>query len=167
MMVTLLPWIKHSYLLDIQFHVIAPWLPGNSVIEEVASAGTVTFYLSIWRITKTRSNANTKDYPLIQSNTITYDASIQTNGTSDDQCQRVNLSATDQFTVPAGSVVGFYSGIGAQLLHTNTDSSITTYQFSGNQSNISVFSSGDINYNIAIRVHLGKYIHKTYLTIEI
>ena len=109
--------------------------------------GSVTFYLGIWRIMHNRN------YELMQSNSITYDASIQTSGI--DQCQRVNLSVTDQFTAPAGSVVGLYSGIGSQLLRTNIDNSITTYQFSGNQSSI-IGVNNDVNYNIAIRVHLGK-----------
>ena len=116
------------------------------------NAASLTFYPGIWRITGTNDN---RDYALVKSNTITYDASIQTSGTSNDQCQRVNLSVTDQFTAPAGSVVGLYSGTGPQLLHTNTDSSITTYQFSGNQSSVSN-AGNDLNYNIAIRVHLGK-----------
>ena len=111
-----------------------------------------TFYPGIWKITGTNDN---RDYALVQSNSITYDASIQTNGTSNDQCQRVNLSVTDQFTAPAGSVVGLYSGTQAQLLHTtNTDSSITTHQFEQDQS--SVIAGNDVNYNIAIRVYLGK-----------
>ena len=99
------------------------------------------------------------DYTLVQSNTVTYDQRVR-----DPQdpinvgCQIFNLSDTDQFTVPAGSVVGLYSGIQhTQLLHTNTDSSITTYRFSGNQSSVSIFGNiNDVNYNIAIRVHLGK-----------
>ena len=116
----------------------------------------MTFYPGIWRITGTRGN--NRDYALVQSNSITYDAIIQTNGTSNDQCQRVNLSVTDQFTAPAGSVVGLYSGIGPQLLHTNTDSSITNYQLNGNQSSVTVSPGAtDVNYNIAIRLHFGKY----------
>ena len=119
------------------------------------SGGSVTFYPGIWRITGTRGS-NT-DYALVQSNSITYDASIRTNGTSDDQCQRVNLSVTNQFTAPAGSVVGLYSGTQAQLLYTNTDSSITTYQFGGNKSSITINPSDtDVNYNIAVRIHFGK-----------
>ena len=112
----------------------------------------VTFYPGVWRIIGTSGT----NYDLIQSNSVTYDPSIQNSGFNG--CQRVNLSTTDQFSAPAGSVVGLYSGIGTQLLHTNTDSSITTYQFSGNQSSVSITSSStDVNYNIAIRVHLGKY----------
>ena len=118
------------------------------------SNGLSTFYPGIWRITGT--NGGNTDYELVQSNSVTYDQSIQTSGI--DSCQRVNLSTTDQFTAPAGSVVGLYSNVATQLLHTNIDSSITTYQFSGNQSNvINTGNNGDINYNIAIRVHLGKH----------
>ena len=110
-----------------------------------------TFYPGIWRITGTMSG-NT-DYTLVRSNNVTYDQSVRNpqDPTSIYPCQIFNLSDTDQFTAPAGSVVGLYSNIITQLLHTNTDSSITTYQFSGNQSSVTV------NYNIAIRVHLGKY----------
>ena len=120
------------------------------------AATSVTFYPGIWRITGTiDSNIN---YELVQSNTVTYDSSIQTSGIN--SCQRVNLSTTDQFTAPAGSVVGLYSNVGTQLLHTdNTDSSITTYQFNGNQSSINNADNDDnVNYNIAIRVHLGKTV---------
>ena len=118
-------------------------------------ASSVTFYPGIWRITGT-AGLNTY-YELIQSNIVTYDASIRTSGVN--SCQRVNLSTTNQFTAPAGSVVGLYSNIGAQLLHTNTDSSISTYQFSGNQSSVSNAGNiNNVNYNIAIRIHLGMYM---------
>ena len=123
---------------------------------QISSVTSVTFYPSIWRITET-SDANT-DYELIQSNNVTYDQSIQTSGSN--SCQRINLSTTDQFTAPAGSVVGLYSNVETLLLHTNTNSSITTYQFSGNQSNVSsTGKNNDVNYNIAIRVHLGMYMY--------
>ena len=120
------------------------------------SGGSRTFYPGIWRITRT--NGVNTDYALIQSNTITYDASINTGGIDhNNACQRVNLSTTDQFTAPAESVVGLYSNVQTQLLYTNTDSSITTYRFSGNQQGSVAASGGtDVNYNIAIRVHIGK-----------
>ena len=69
-------------------------------------------------------------------------------------CRIFNLSDREQFTAPAGSVVGVYSGT-AQLLRTTTDDSITVYEFRQNQNNVN--SSGtDVNYNIALRVNLGK-----------
>ena len=121
---------------------------------------SATFYPGIWRITGTTSG-NT-DYTLVQSNAITYDPSVRDpqDTTSDFPCQISNFSDTDQFTAPAGSVVGLYSGIQhTQLLHTNTDSSITTYQLNGNPSSVTIAgNSNDVNYNIAIRVHLGKTI---------
>ena len=121
------------------------------------SDGVWTFYPGIWRITGTRGS-NINDYELIQSSSVTYNQSIQTSGV--DSCQRVNLSITDQFTAPAGSVVGLYSNFAAQLLHTNNDSSIITYRFSGNQSSVNnVGNIDNVNYNIAIRVHLGKYMY--------
>ena len=124
---------------------------------------TVTFYPGIWRITGTMSG-NT-DYTLVESNIITYDQTVR-----DPQdpinvgCQIFNLSDTDQFTAPARSVVGLYSNyFGVQLLHTNTNSSITTYQFSGNHSSVNnAGNNDDVNYNIAIRVHLGKYSEIDY-----
>ena len=121
------------------------------------TAASATFYPGIWRITGMRGMGNT-DYDLVQSNSVTYDVSIQTSGV--DSCQRVNLSTTDQFTAPAGSVVGLYSNNIAQLLHTNTDSSITTYQFSGKQSSLTNAGNNEnVDYNIAIRVHLSKWKH--------
>ena len=122
----------------------------------ISNSTSVTFYPGIWRITGTTGN-NT-DYELIQSNSVTYDSSIQTSG--NDGCQRVNLSTTDQFIAPAGSVVGLYSSIITQLLHTNTDSSITTYQLRKNRSSVTMADNDDdVNYNIAIRVHLGMYMY--------
>ena len=155
MIVALFLKVKHTYLLDIQFHVVELWLP--EFCYQISGATSVTFYPGIWRITG-RIGHNT-DYELVQSNIITYDQSIQTSGV--DSCQRVNLSTTDQFTAPAESVVGLYSNVGPQLLLTNTDSSIITYQFSGNQSSVIAGNNEDVNYNIAIRVHHGK--HCSYL----
>ena len=116
---------------------------------------SVTFYPGIWRITGTMSDVES-GFELIQSNSVTYDATIRTSGING--CQRVNLSTADQFTAPAGSVVGLYSNVITQLLHTNSDSSISTYRFSRNQSSVSVGGgSNEVDYNITIRVHLGKH----------
>ena len=121
-----------------------------------SNATSVTFYPGIWRISGTRGG-NT-DYALVQSNSVTYNQSIQNSGVY--SCQRVNFSPTDQFTAPVGSVVGLYSNVGAQLLRTNTDSSITTQSFCGNKSSVSPNgNSNDVNYNIAISVHLGKIMY--------
>ena len=127
------------------------------------SDALVSFYPGIWRIAEMPDN-NTR-CELIQSNNITYNASIQTNA-SIYSCQTVDLSITDQFTAPARSVVGLYSGTGPQLLHTNNDSSITTYKFNRNQTNVTTTgNSNDINYNIAIRVYLGEMHIKLWLYI--
>ena len=122
---------------------------------QISNVISATFYPGIWNITGT-SGGNT-DYALVQSNTVTYDP--RGNATNLYPCQIFNLSDTDQFTALAGSIVGLYSNIGTQLLHTNTNSSITTYQISGNQSSANNASNNVVNYNIAIRVHLGKYTH--------
>ena len=128
---------------------------------QISGAPSMTFYSGIWRITGTMSG-NT-DYTLVQSNTVTYDP--RGNATNLFPCQIFNLSDTDQFTAPAGSVVGLYSDIQTQLLYTNTDSSITTYEFSGNQSSVrNSGNSNDVNYNIAIRVHLGKNYNQVKYT---
>ena len=122
---------------------------------QISNAISVTFYPGIWRITGT-SGGNT-DYELVQSNNVTYDQ--RGDGDNIFPCQIFNLSDTDQFTAPAGSVVGLYSDrtMQPQLLRTNTDSSITTYQFKSSVSNAG--NNNDVNYNIAIRVHLGEYAH--------
>ena len=115
--------------------------------------GPVVFYPGIWRITGS-------DYELIQSNTVQYNQSMST---SNGSCQIVNLSTTDQFTAPTGSVVGLHSNIGAQLLLTYTDSSTTTYQLSGSQTYFRINENTDVlNYNIAIKLHLGKFIECMY-----
>ena len=127
---------------------------------QISSLTSVTFYPGIWRITGTSGVAT--DYTLVQSNNVTYDQGVR-----DPQdpfiifpCQRFNLSNIDQFTAPVGSVMGLYSNVGTLLLRTdNTNSSITTYQFSGNQSSVSINgNNNDVNYKIAIRVHLGMYL---------
>ena len=124
---------------------------------QITNTPSVTFYSGIWRITGTSSNGNT-DYELVQSNNVIFDPRSALPIIH--PCQIFNLSDTDQFTAPAGSIVGLYSNVGTQLLRTNTDSSITTYQFSGNQSSVrrlrTTGNSDDVDYNIGIRVHLGK-----------
>ena len=123
---------------------------------QISGAASVKFYPGIWRITGMRGNSGNTDYELVQSNTVTFDS----RGTPVDifPCRIFNLLNTDQFIAPAGSVVGLYSNVGAQLLRTNTDSSVTTAQFSGNQSSVkNAGKNDDVDYNIAIRVHFGKY----------
>ena len=113
----------------------------------------VVFYPGIWR--KTGSG-----YELIQSNTVQYNQSMST---STGSCHIVTLSKKDQFTAPAESVVGLHSNIGAQLLHTYTDSSTKTYQLSGSQTYVRIDENTDvINYNIAIRLRLGKFVECMY-----
>ena len=122
----------------------------------ISTSTSVTFYPGIWRITGTSRGVT--HYELVQSNNVTYDQTIFTS--SIDTCWIFNLSAIDQFTAPAGSVVGLYSGVRTSLLHdTNTNNSVTTYRRRGNESSfINAGSDDDVNYNIAIRVHLGMYV---------
>jgi len=149
---TLVP-LEHTYILA------GYTVPCNGIViawefcYQMSAVKSVTFYPGIWRITERMSqNIN---YTLVQSNKITYNSV----GSSHNNfpCQRVNLSETDQFTAPVGSVVGLYSGTQTQLLNTSTNSSITTYRFTGNQYSVRAGNNDDVNYNIAIRVHLGKH----------
>ena len=117
---------------------------------QIIGVPSATFHPGIWSVTR---RSDIIDYALIQSNEVTYDP----RGSSEKTriCTIFNLSDREQFTAPAGSVVGVYSGTAAQLLHTTTDDSITVYEFRQNQNNVN--SSGtDINYNIALRVNLSK-----------
>ena len=127
------------------------------------AAASVTFYPGIWKITGMHKTGDDTDYELVQSNGVTYNASIQTDSSNHiNSCQRVNLSTADQLTAPVGSVVGLYSNYETQLLYT-TDSSVTTYQFSQNQTSVTIAddNSGN-NHSIAIRVHLGKASYIQY-----
>ena len=147
--------------LDQTFILAGYRVPCNRIVVawefcyQVVGAPSVTFSPGIWRINGTMGG-NT-NYELVQSNSVTYNSSIRNTGI--DSCQKIDLSTTDRFNAPAGSVVGLYSNVQTQLLHTNTNSSITTYQFSGNQSSVHTTGINSVvNFNIAIRVHLGKLI---------
>jgi len=110
---------------------------------------SVTFYPGIW------IDNGAINYTLVQSNNVTFVPSQVGNNT--DSCQRVNLSETDQFTAPAGSVVGLYSNmVNPRLWRTDSNRPNITYQYRGNRSNVRIAESNNINYNIAIRVHLGR-----------
>ena len=125
---------------------------------QISGRTSATFYPGIWRITDQKENGDT-DYELIQSNTVTFNPSATSSNTH--PCQKFTLSDTEQFIAPSGSVIGLYSNRGdvqPQLLHTDDiDGSITTFEFKGNKSRITkVKPNDDVDYNIAIRVHLSK-----------
>jgi len=115
------------------------------------SLGTLTFYPGIWE--------NTVDttYSLIQSNSVTFNPSGIGIAVL---CQNYTLPETEKFTAPSGSVVGLYSNNFGQLLRTDDNSQITTYQVNGNQNSVVGGSTNDVNYNIAIRVHFGEFYVK-------
>ena len=121
---------------------------------QISDAASVTFYPGIWR-TEMRGSSGKIDYVLVKSNTVTFDPKDAS--ANNYSCRMFHLLDTDQFTTPAESVVGLYSDVGPQLLRTNTDSSITTYQSNGNQSSFRANDNSitELRYNIAIRVHLG------------
>ena len=117
---------------------------------QISSASSMSIFPGIWRIT------GTINYELVQSSNITYDS----RGTSHNpfRCRTSNLSNTDQFIVQAGSVVGLYTGSG-QVLRTSENNLITTHQLRLNQTVVSNTGNNDVNYSIAIKVHLGKYVY--------
>ena len=93
-------------------------------------------------------------YSLIQSNRIIFNPSV--GGTF--SCQTYTVPMAQRFTAPSGSVVGLYAGLNVQLLRNTGNNGITTYQIVGNQNSVTISSAIDVNYNIAIRVHLGKWV---------
>ena len=120
----------------------------------------LTFYPGVWMATKNENGVI--NYSLIQLSSVTFTPNRVDDSSLRASCQRVNLSTTDQFTAPAGSVVGLYSNsnhMQPKLLRTYRASTcITTYGFDGNQSDIQADDGHNVGYNIAIRPHLGKYI---------
>jgi len=78
-------------------------------------------------------------------------------------CQNYTLPVTEQFTAPSRSVVGLYSNRGVSrplLLYTNNNTQqITTQEVARNQSSIMSSGNDDVDYNVAIRLHLGKLLH--------
>ena len=121
-----------------------------------ANTASVTFYPGIWRINGTRGiNIN---FELVQLSWVTYNSSV--NHVAMYACHNFSLAETDQFTAPAGSVIGLYSNCGTQLLRTDTKlNGLRIYQFSGNQSDVwTAGNSNQFDYNVSIRVHLSKYL---------
>ena len=118
------------------------------------STKPITFFPSIWMPNVTNSSIH---YTLIQSSPITF---TPVQGRNTTLCPRVNLSTTDQFTAPTGSVVGLHSfrrRDELELLRTNrAQPSISTYRLNGNHSSVQVTNDSDVYYNIALRAHFGR-----------
>ena len=124
----------------------------------------VTFYPGIWRITpqtrrdQGRGRGRGDDYELVRLTKVTFNTNAR--GIS---CRVFQLFDRDQFVAPKDSFIGLYTNTGIRLLRTNDDnSSITTFQSDGNQSSVPDNRMEDVDYNIAIRVHLSKYIQYAY-----
>ena len=138
-----------------QTYILAEYvIPCNGIVVawefcyQRSNATSVTFYPGIWRVTE---EIYITGYELVQSNAVTYNPTGS--GSNNYQCQAFHLPETNQFTAPAGSVIGLYSGIGTQLLRTDhTNILLTTYN--GNQSRVNIGHND--YYNVAIKVHLGK-----------
>ena len=112
---------------------------------------SVSFSAGVWRASGTDHSGST-NFMLVNSSVI----SFYQNDSGYGSCQRVNLSTTDQYTAPAGSVVGLYSNAGlmfSSLL--NTSSNVKAYKFDGNRTDVNT-SDGEVgSYNIAIELYLG------------
>ena len=122
---------------------------------QVEGQDSVTFYPGLWELTSTTGFFFvTRRYSLIQSNNVTFTPTGNTIS-----CQIFNLSVTEQFTAPAGSVVGLYSNTGSPrpLLSITNKNSDVSYQVSGNQTSVTGNNMNDVNYNIAIRAHISKF----------
>ena len=121
---------------------------------QINDASSVTFYPGIWMITGMSGSSSNADYTLVQSNNVTFDQrGVATNNLP---CKIFNLSDADQFTAPNESVVGLYSNVQTLLLRTEEEMSIRTFRFTENRTTVTNAGNGDdVNYNIAIRVHLG------------
>ena len=147
---------------DATYILVTHMIPCNETViawefcYQISSETSVTFYPGIWTLTNVDEKGDA-DYELFQSNNVTFDPRHSS-------CQIFNLSVADQFIAPMGSFIGLYSNTGEvrpKLLRSDdTNSSITTFQVDGNDSSVTNVkpdkNNEDFNYNIAIRVHLGK-----------
>ena len=116
------------------------------------NGSVISFIAGIWRSSGINRSGSTS-YMQVNSSVISY---FQNGSNGTTYCQRVDLSATDQFTAPAGSVVGLYSNVAPMFSSLKTTSSNTTvYMFDENGTEYNT-SDGEVgNYNIAIELYLG------------
>ena len=110
-----------------------------------------TFDAGVWRVNETNHNGNIS-FVKINSTSITFAPDVGDVGEVN-ACQTFNLSSEHQFTVPEGSVVGLYNTaeFSSPLLYTN--SSIRTYRFMGDSTNV---PASRVNLSIAIELYLGE-----------
>ena len=137
----------HQYTVPCDGNVIA-W---RFCYQLFGNNQSVSFSAGVWRSGEVNYNGST-NFMQINSSVI----SFYPNGWSDTSYQRVNLSATDQYTAPAGSVVGLYSNVGlmfSPLL--NTSSNVIAYKFDGSRTDINIGDGEVGSYNIAIELYLG------------
>ena len=113
---------------------------------------TASFIASVWKI----GGENNNTFVQVHSSYVTF--TLNKDSTGGYICQRVNLSTTDQFTVPAGSVVGLYCEGGdmrSLLLGTNDGSNVTTYIYDSTATSLIISDGERVYYSIAIKLHLG------------
>ena len=131
---------------------------------QISNDTSATFYPGIWiNRDRPRKGPGGNDYELVQSSNVTF-------APRSGPCQIFNLADADQFIAPEGSVIGLYSNTGStapKLLRTDDmNNVITTLQFNGNRSSARPGKMEEVDYNIAIRVHLGKKV-ASYIVIII
>ena len=118
---------------------------------QISNDTSATFYPGIW-INRPRKGPGS-EYELVRSSNVTF-------APRSGPCQIFNLADADQFIAPEGSVIGLYSNVGStapKLLRTDDmNNVITTFQFNRNQSSARPGKMEEVEYNVAIRVHLGK-----------
>ena len=110
-----------------------------------------SFNASVWKI-----SGENNTFTQVNSSYVTF--TLSKNATGHNVCQRVNLSTTDQFTAPAGSVVGLYCEGGPMrslLLKTDSDSNVTTYLYDSTATSLMISDGERLNYSITIKLHLG------------
>ena len=149
-----------DYTVDCEGTVIA-WEFCHGVEANVkANVTSLTFHPGIWMPI---DHDNSTMYALVKSNTVTFAVGQDNDNNSDFSCWTFNLSEADQFTAPAGSVVGLYTNITrlqSGLLRTNRSKLPIAFRLSGNHSVIYVNTTIGFHtrYHIALRVHLSKSI---------
>ena len=139
----------HQYTVPCDGNVIA-W---RFCYQPFGNNGSViSFSAGIWRSSNMNYSGST-NFMQVNSSVISF---YQNDSGDASYCQTFNLSTTDQYTVPTGSVVGLYSNTGTMYpLLLNTSSNVTAYKFDGNRTDVNISDGKVGSYNIAIELYLG------------
>ena len=140
-------FILADYQTSCEGNVVA-WEFCYKILER--ESNTASFIASVWKISE---NDNT--FVQVNSSYVTFTLNKNAFGNT---CQRVNLSTTDQFTAPAGSIVGLYCEGGdmrSLLLGTDDGLDVTTYLYDSTWTSLKISDGHRVNYSITIKLHLG------------